>query len=184
MHTLKLRYIALAGVLLLGASAFMGELSHREARKQAKAIVAADVAATDTTVLQEKLADYTKSHMQASVSLVLDGSYKRALAAAQAAGAGSAATPALYQQAQAACSQGRVDSVRQAECVSNYVAARATPGKSPQAVAMPTKAQYTKTFMSPLWTPDPTGFAAALGWLALAGSIALGLGKRLFPTRR
>lgn len=177
------RYLLLSGVLLLVIAVVLGEVSHRHAKSLAVQIVNDDVAGKPTAAQQAELADYAKTHMQSSVALVLSGSFQRATDLAKAASKSNVAGD-VYQQAQAACTQGKADSVKQAACVSDYMAKNAKPGANPQVVEMPSKVQFTKSYQSPWFTFDATGIVTLLG-LALVAAGLIGSGtKRLLPRRR
>lgn len=174
---MRARYLIIGGVIVLAISWLLGNASYQSSHKQAKAIAVADVAGTDTVAYQAKLAAYVKAHMQSSVSVMLSGSYDRAKLAAEAA-ANPNSTGAVYAQAQAACTS-KADSIVQSRCVAAYVAAHSKANPNPVPVAMPSAADYTKTYLAPLWTPDATGFVAIIGWLALITGIAMAIGRLL-----
>ena len=128
-----------------------------------------DTAGLDTTADQQALATYVSTHMATSRTVLLVGSYNRAVQAAQAA-ANPASNGSVYAAAQAACAS-HANSLVQANCVQAYLAAHSSTGTNPQPAATPTKAAYTKSFTAPGWTADSAGIPllVALTAMALSG---------------
>lgn len=158
--------VALAGV-------GYGQLKAHQssAHKLAQAVAAKDVAGADAAPALATLKAYTSKHMETAETVMLDGSYKRAAAAAIAAG-NPGSNGAVYAAAQAACG-GHSDSITQAKCVQAYVASNSTSGANPQAVAAPNLADYTKSFPSPSWTPDSAGLCLLGAVIAAAAALYL-----------
>lgn len=168
----------LAAVGLVAAGLHYRTVSSHDARTKADQVAAQDVAGTDTTAALADLKLFVSSHMGASVSLTLQGSYDRAAAAVKASLAAQSATSQVYADAQRACS-GKSDSITQARCNQNYISTHLVNQATPAPVAEPKLSDYKQTLRSPAWTPDLAG-ALFLG-AAVSGVIALfGLRRRRY----
>lgn len=142
-----------------------------EAQRQADAIITADQASKPVDKDISRLKTYTKLHMNTSVSFALQGSYSRAVAAAQAAALQQTQSGAkVYTDAQAACSA-KVDSIQLSNCVTGYIAARATPTQPTVPTSTVDKNQFIYSFLSPTWTFDLAGIIITLGILLLVGCL-------------
>lgn len=154
------KYLLLVSVALLITGALMYRNNAVSAQKQVDAIIAADKAGKPVDVQIKKLETYVKSHMNASTSFALQGSYSRAVVAAQAAALQQTNAGAqVYANAQAACSA-RVDSIQLSNCVTNYIAANATPAQAPAPVQI-SKSLYIYKFVAPAWSWDIAGIIIA-----------------------
>ncbi len=170
---MKKRYLLAIALVAFLAAIIQIAANQAEARDQVASIIKKDEAGEDVSADIQKLKQYTESHMQTSTNLTLTGSYTRALAAERAKNQ-TGSNGDVYAKAQAACVK-RSDSVTQAKCVSNYVAANSTPGANPQPVNMPNQADYTKNFESPNWTSDAAGLTLLAGICALVMAVYVGL---------
>jgi hypothetical protein len=173
---MKARYcfgIALVAVII---GLWQVAAHQRYAGALAATITTKDNAGLDTTGDQEVLSAYVKAHMATSRTVFLAASYNAAAQAAQAA-ASPASNGQVYADAQASCAS-HANSLVQANCVQAYLSTHSASGTNPQAVATPTKAAYTKSFMAPGWTPDSAGIAL------LTALTALILGGYLMVLRR
>ncbi len=164
-----------AAIVLIAAGLFFRASSSHTARNQVTELTKADLAAPTSPTLLANLKTFVASHMGASVSFTLQGSYDRATAAAQAAAVAANATSQIYADAQKACA-GKSDSVTQARCNQTYLSAHLTNTPAPAVVPAPKLADYKYNLKAPFWTPD------------LAGALMLGavvaLGFSLFAGRR
>lgn len=153
--------LASAALLVIGVAAYRSNSS--TAQDRARALTEKDRAAEDVAKEVTDLERFSTGHMNADVTFTLEGKFQRDTAAAipQANGA-------IYAEAQAACSRG--DSVQQARCVSDYVAARLNPGDA-KPVILPNRASYSYTFRSPGWSPDLAGLCLLAGSLGFVGGI-------------
>jgi hypothetical protein len=154
---------------LVGLGAVFADQHH--ASSLASALLKRNAAGFNTTTDQQTLANYAQHHMGVSEKLFLAGSYNQAVQAAQLA-ANPLSNGAIYAQAQAACAS-HADSITQANCVQAYVNGHTQPSANPQAVAIPAKAAYTKSFTAPGWTPDVAGIAFLVAIVAAAGAAYL-----------
>lgn len=170
---MKPQYFFICAVLA-GIFGVAFALSHQhQANHLAAVITAADQGGQDTAGAQQTLSAYVHHHMGVSETVFLEGSYDRAVQAAQGA-SNPSSNGQVYADAQAACA-GHADSITQANCVQAYVAAHAAPSTNPQAVAQPTKMAFTKKFTGPSWTADTTGVA----FLVMLATIAMGFAQAL-----
>lgn len=156
------RILFVVAAIALGAAGIFYRASNAHtARLQADDIVKADAAGTDTTASLASLRDFVSSHMGASVTVTLKGSFDRAVAALPTP-APTANSSQVYADAQKACA-GKSDSITQARCNEAYISSHLTPATpTPAPVTPPKLADYQHVLTSPLWTPD------------LAGSLLLG----------
>lgn len=156
------RYLFILSLILLITSLLLYRNNAIQAQQQVDAIIAADKAGKPVDQDIKKLEQYVKTHMNASTSFALQGSYSRAVVAAQAAALQQTQSGAkVYADAQAACSA-RVDSIQLSNCVTNYIAANSTPGQTAPAPAQVDKNQYIYKFASPAWSWDLAGLLFAL----------------------
>lgn len=131
-------------------------------QKQVSAIITADKAGKPIDKQLTRLTAYTKTHMNASTSFALQGSYLRDYSAAQAAALQQTQAGAkVYSDAQANCSA-KVDSIQLSNCVTNYIAANATPNQAPAAITLD-KTKYMRTLTAPKWSWDLSGILIMLG---------------------
>lgn len=143
------RYLFILSLILLITSLLLYRNNAIQAQQQVDAIIAADKAGKPVDQDIKKLEQYVKTHMNASTSFALQGSYSRAVVAAQAAALQQTQSGAkVYADAQAACSA-RVDSIQLSNCVTNYIAANSTPGQTAPAPAQVDKSQFIYKFTSP-----------------------------------
>lgn len=159
---MKARYFVALAVLCFGFGVYQLFQSQQAAKSLQDTIVAKDASGYDTAAEQAQLVTYTASHMQTGRTIFLEGSYARAKAAAEKASV-SVANGSVYSQAQAACGGGHADSITQAKCVSAYVSSHAQPAANPQPVSLPSQADYTRKFASPVWNPSFGGIALLVG---------------------
>lgn len=156
-----------AAVVLMGVGLYFRQDNARQARLQADKLVQVDITATPSAQQIDELKSYVASHMGASVSFTLKGSYDRAQVAAQAAAsAASSASSQLYAEAQKACA-GRGSSVAQARCNQEYLSARLSAAPTPAPVPAPKAETYRYQLKAPFWTPDLAGA------LLLGGAVSL-----------
>lgn len=174
---MKARYLLALAALLLVASGVQMVAHQHHARTLEKAVQAADASGQDPAAGLAAAQAYLNKHMGVSLAIFLQASYDRALQAAQAA-ANPQSSGEVYAAAQAACA-GKADSIVQARCVQAYVSAHAPAAPNPQAVAMPTKADYTKRLSSPTWTADAAGITFLLGLVFLGTGGYLAIFRRL-----
>lgn len=158
-----LLFIAAMSIFLFGCMLLV--TNRQDAATQAKQIVASDQVGTnvDTDIIKLKL--FATSHMKVNVQFVLTGSYDRAVAAAKAK---ASKTNVSYAAAQAACDKKGVDSIRQSQCVSTYLAAHPAPVVTPK---MPDAAIYTYHIIGPAWSFDLAGLMLLFG--ALVAVVAI-----------
>jgi hypothetical protein len=132
----------------------------RTAAHKAAAAVAADAASQDVSASLADLKAYVAAHMGTSRTVTLSGSYARAQAASTAAAqAASNASAQVYADAQRACG-GKTDSITQARCNQQYIAAHLTTA-TPTPVPEPKLADYQHRLTSPVWTPSLAGVVLA-----------------------
>jgi hypothetical protein len=154
----------LAALVLAAAGIYVQWQNSQHAKNLAQSIEQQDLAGTSTTQSVADLGTYVKSHMGATVSYTLTGSYNRAVAAAKSSAAAEESNQGVYAAAQAAC-MSHANSIVQAECNQAYLQSHATELQSPAPVATPKLASYEYTVKSPFWTPDLAG-ALMLGAIA------------------
>ncbi len=173
---MKARYFFIFAVLsgLVGLAAVI--LHQQQATSLATQIQNQDNKGLPITTQEQQLSSYASRHMGVTENVFLGGSYDRALQAAQVA-ANPASNGTIYAEAQAACAS-HADSIAQANCVQAYVTSHVQPSTNPQAVPKPTKAEYTKSFGAPGWTPDVAGIAFLV--MIVAGA----MGAYLLAVRR
>ena len=137
---------------------------------QMNQMAAYDAQGKATTAQQQQLKQFIESHTGLSAQLFLQSSFERAEEAAKAA-ANPSSSGQLYAQAQAACG-GKSDSVTQARCVQQYIAARGPANPNPQPVVAPSRADYTFEAKSPMIVADTVGLLLiAMVALALIGLV-------------
>jgi hypothetical protein len=160
-------YFFLASVALLAIGIWAYRSNATTARLKTAQLVEKDRKGSDVAAEVTALERFTSGHMNSDTSFTLEGKLERDTAAAipQANGA-------IYAEAQANCQRG--DSVQQARCVSDYVAARVNPNEA-KPVILPNRASYTYNFRSPGWTPDLAGIALLAGFCGLAASAWMAL---------
>ncbi|HEX7259308.1 MAG TPA: hypothetical protein VF272_00025 [Candidatus Saccharimonadia bacterium] len=149
----------------------------KQTAKLVQSIVAVDKAGGNVSDKQRELIAYVRNHMRTSTSYMLEGSYGRAVSSAQAA-AIPGGNGKVYADAQAACA-GRADSVAQARCVQNFLAAHVVPAANPQSVALPAKSEYSVKLSAPGWTADSTGLAFLLALASALLSVYLLIVRRI-----
>lgn len=163
-----------AAVILGGACIFVRANSAHNSRLQADQIVKSDLSGADTAAAISSLKNFVNTHMGASVTFALSGSYNRAIAAAQASAAPPNASNQVYADAQRACS-GKSDSITQAKCNQNYLAQHLTVTPTPVTVPAPKLNDYQYNLVAPVWTPDLAG-ALLLG-AVISAFLGLVLGR-------
>ena len=173
----KRMLFVLAAVVLAVLGLFNASQNGKTARAKAATIVQNDQTGATDQLANADLENFVKSHVGATVTYTLTGSYNRAQAAAQAAAAAQTASNNVYAQAQQACS-GKTDSITQARCNAQYLANHQPPSPAPSPVPTPKLADYKHTLRSPIWTADLAG-AVFLGAL-----LSLILGLFVFKGRR
>lgn len=143
--------------------------------QMADAIAVLDTSGVDVRDSVAVANAYAGTHMDVATTIMLQGSYNRALSAANTPVA-AAGSGAVYAAAQAACG-GHADSITQARCVSNYVATHAAPGSNAPTsqLAPPNKADYTVTFKGPAWSFDDVGMLLLGAFGLLVAAIILSL---------
>jgi hypothetical protein len=175
---MKVRYLLVAAAVtaLVGVQQLAAHRQH--AAQLTVAVVTADQTGLDSAPPQAALAAYTKQHMGTQRRVFLSGRFEGATAAAQQA-ANPQSNGQVYAQAQAACG-GKLDSVTQARCVTNYVSSHSQPSANPQPVQLPERsdAQFNPVFTSPRWTPDSTGLALVLTLAFVLVAGVMGLRRR------
>lgn len=161
-----LLFVAAIGVALIAATLLV--TNRQNTVDQATKIVAADQAGTDVETDMLKLQAYAASHMKVNVKFTLTGSYDRAVSAAKQA---AAASNSVYAAAQASCDKQGVDSIRQARCVSAYVAAN---GGTVPDVQLPSKATFTHQYVGPAWSFDLPGILFIIsGLMAIVAVVSI-----------
>lgn len=163
-YTMKLKpsYILITSLCILALGGLLYRNNATSTQKQVSAIIAADKAGKPIDKQIKKLTAYTKVHMNASTSFALQGNYLRDYSAAQAAALQQTQAGAkVYSDAQAACSA-KVDSIQLSNCVTNYIAANATPNQAPAAITLD-KNKYIRTLTAPKWSWDLSGILITLG---------------------
>lgn len=158
MKYFKPKYLFIASLIFFAAGILLYRNNAVQTQNKVEAIIAADKAGKPVDEDIKNLEVYVKSHMNASTSFALQGSYSRAVAAAQAAALQQTQAGAkVYADAQASCSA-RVDSIQLSNCVTNYIAANSTPGQTAPAPAEVDKNQYVYMLKSPSWSWDLAGY--------------------------
>jgi hypothetical protein len=163
----------LAAILLAVAGVVVRQMNVNQAHLLASQVVAADVADASISAPLDSLRSYAATHMGASVTLSLTGSYNRAessaAAATEAAAKAQSANAQIYANAQQYC-MSKANSIVQAECNAAYLQQHLVATPSPTAVAAPKLADYQVSVVAPVWTPDLAGalFAGALVALVLS----------------
>ncbi len=169
----KSRYFFIIAIVAGLVCTLQLSATRHHAANLASQIASLDSSGQDVTSQLGELSTYTSHHMLASTSVYLKGSYDRATAAAN----GSAVDPAIYSAAQAKCAS-HADSIAQSKCVSEYMAANA-PQTNAQPQVQPSQADYTKTFVSPGWTPDGAGLSLLIGAVSAIVGIYLFIYRKL-----
>jgi hypothetical protein len=172
MQVMKKRYLLIAALILTGIGLSMLASYRSQAVQAAQSIISKDAVGDDTTADIKALTDYVHGHTRASVSFTLDGSYNRAVAAAQQTAAGGSGNASAYSTATAACTQR--DPVKTANCITAYIQTHTAPGAQPSAVAMPDKSKYTYNLNAPGWAPDAAGLSLLAAAILLVLTLYLG----------
>lgn len=163
----------LAAFALVAAGIYSRSLSEKEAKNLVNTVQSADVAGANSTTAISDLQSYVKSHVGASVTYTLTGSYNRAVTQANAAASAQNSNGQIYAAAQAACS-GKTDSITQAKCNQAYLQSHLANLPPQTTVLQPKLSDYQFSLRSPSWTPDLTG-SLFLGALA---AFILGLASK------
>lgn len=178
---MKKRYLLIAAAFV-GFFGLWQMVANRNASvAMAQKIIAKDDAGDDVKADLAALQAFTQSHTRASVKLVLNGSYNRAVQQAQQASAGGGGSSSLYQQATAACTS--KNPVATASCITNYVQTHAAPGQQPRPVQLPDQSKYQYVLNSPAWTFDAAGLAFLAAAVLLALALYFGIVNRSRKTR-
>ncbi len=171
---MKKRYLIIIAVLALITGLIGLGLNHQNVISSARSIIAKDQAGDDITADLNKLSNYVHSHSRASVTFSLEGSYKRAILAAEQASIPTA-NPAVYAAAQKACQVS--DAVKTARCMEAYVQSNSTPGTQPKPPVLPDHSAYVYRLNAPAWAPDLAGVSFLIALISLALAIWLGIMK-------
>lgn len=173
----KFIYLPLA-IILAAAGIILVQHNNQTAKQQSDAIITADNAGQDTTAALAQLKTYVKDHSDTQVGFTLTAAYQRAQAAAAAQAAATAGNAQVYADAQKACS-GHTDSITQAKCNEQYLAAHLQALPAPSPVVAPKSADFQYDLHGPVWTPDGAGlsFAGAVVAAVLA-IIGIAMGRR------
>ncbi len=166
----------LAATLLLCGLALRYQAA-TAARQTAAEIEQADRKGEDVAGRLTELARYSSSHGGAGVTVRLEGSYERAVAAAKAHNARAAASGSIYRQAQAACA-GRKSARDQAKCNQDFISSRLATG-AVEPVPAPDRSQFVRRLSSPPVALDVSGLMLLAGGLSLATAVFLFLRSRL-----
>jgi len=166
-----------AALLLLAGGLYVRAHNASVARQKADAVVALDKTGADTSVDRDDLKSYVATHMGASVTYTLSGSFDAAEAAAKAAANASSGTAQIYADAQRICG-GKTDSITQAKCNQQYIQSHLANLPTPTPVVQPKLSDYQYKLRAPLWTADLAGA------LLLGGIAALALAFLRMPRRR
>lgn len=148
-------FITAMAIILAGCMMLVN--NRQAAANQAKQIVVADQAGTNVETDLLKLKTYVASHMKTNVEFTLTGSYQREVEAIKTQANSS---NAMYAAAQASCDKRGVDSIRQSQCVAQYIAANGGPTAE---VKLPDVAKYTYHYVGPSWSFDLAGMAILIG---------------------
>lgn len=141
----------LAAAALVISGWYIRSTNAAAARAKAATITDQDRRGADTKDALTDLKTYAATHLGATITVTLSGSYERAQAQATAPATTNAQ---VYAAAQAACA-GKSNAVTQARCNQDYVSKHLVPTGSP--APAPKLADYQKTYKSPWWTPDLAG---------------------------
>ena len=162
-----IHYLVISSLALLIIGALLYRNNAVSTQSQVSAIIATDKAGKPIDKQLTRLTAYTKTHMNASTSFALQGSYLRDYSAAQAAALQQTQAGAkVYSDAQAACSA-KVDSIQLSNCVTNYIAANSTPNQMTATTITIDKPKYMRSFTAPKWSWDLSGIFITLGGLGL-----------------
>jgi hypothetical protein len=140
----------------------------QRAQTLAQQVVNQDQVDQDTTAQQTLLKDFVTTHMYATSTVFLQGSYDRAV---QSANSLSAANSQVYIDADNACAS-KANSIVQAQCHAAYLAQHLTPGAPLSPTTPPSKDKFTLTWHSPLFAPDMVGISFALALVLLVALIS------------
>lgn len=163
--------VILFGVALLGMR--HNDLTSFDMKKR---IVEKDNAGKDVQQDIEALREYSFTHMNASRSFVLRGSYERAKTKARAENDNSI-DGSVYEAAQAECDREGQRTTENAECVQQYVQQRLSD--TDNSVNLPHKRRFSYTFHSPVWTTDIPGISIAASILSLLTGGVIYIKRRL-----
>jgi hypothetical protein len=160
----KRTLFVVAAIALTLAGLVVRYENNRQARSLAVTVQQQDLSGASTTVSSANLLAYVNSHMGASITYTLTGSFNRAVAQSNAAATAASSDSQIYAAAQAACS-GKTDSITQAKCNQAYLSSHLSSMQQTAPDAQPQLASYQHSLKAPTWTPDLAG-ALLLGALA------------------
>jgi hypothetical protein len=172
---MKKRYLLMLAVLGVITGLVGLGMNRQNVVESAQSIIAKDKVGDDIAADMKALNDYVHSHTRASVNFTLEGSYQRAVEAAQQAAQPTANT-AVYNAAIKNCQV--KDAVATAKCMEKYIQTHATPGTSPKPVVLPDRNSFVYQLNSPGWAPDLAGLSFLTVALCLALVFWLGMFKR------
>jgi hypothetical protein len=160
----KRTLFVVAAIALAVAGLVVRNENNKQARTMADIVQAQDLSGASTAASLDDLQTYVNTHMGASVTYTLTGSYNRAVAQANAAATAASSDSQIYAAAQAACS-GKTDSITQAKCNQAYLSSHLSNAPQAAPVAEPQLASYQHSLKAPTWSPDLAG-ALLLGAIA------------------
>ncbi len=151
---MKKRYLIIITIISIIAGLVALGLNHQYVKTLAQSIILKDKSGEGTSTDITKLSDYVHSHTRSGVSFSLEGSYARAVQAAEQA-AIPTANSAVYNAALASCQV--KDPVKTAHCIEAYVQSHAAPGTDAKPVILPDHGAYVYQLNAPGWAPDVAG---------------------------
>ncbi len=169
---MKKRYLIILAVLAALAGLVGIGLNRQHVVSAAQSLIAKDKVGDDTTADLKALGDFVHNHTRASVTFSLDGSYQRAVQAAEQA-AVPTSNSAVYNAALKNCQV--KNPVATAQCIQNYVQSHAAPGAQPKPVTLPDHNAFVYHLNSPAWAPDLVGLSFLAVVICLALTAWLGI---------
>ncbi|HWZ65211.1 MAG TPA: hypothetical protein VNX65_00255 [Patescibacteria group bacterium] len=182
LRKLRLWQLVLLFILMVGLSISFLRQNNLEMVRLRDAVKTSDANGGDVRATLVNLQRYVNGHMNTEMGrgIYLDNTYQQAYnRALQSAAGNNSPDSAAYQQADLNCRKVfTASSSFQAyvQCVTDKVSASG-PAKDPLAVFKPPPTDLFKyNFASPIWSPDPAGFAvlaALILFIFIIGDICL-----------
>ncbi|MFI5240646.1 MAG: hypothetical protein ACHQUB_02970 [Candidatus Saccharimonadia bacterium] len=165
---MKIRYLLLILIIAIITGLIGLGISQQYVVNSAQHIIALDKVGSPTEAEIAVLTAYVHTHTRASVTFSLDGSYQRAVQAAELASQPQA-NASVYPIALSICQV--KNPVTTAQCIQNYVQTHAPAGSNPQPVVLPDHNTFVYSIDSPAWAPDLAGISFLVAFVSFVLAI-------------
>jgi len=187
---LRIKHFLIVFVLSLPLSAYLLRQSNLKVIELRDKVLQIDEETGDIKQIEphlQELRSFTLTHMNTDVGVIeLPGTFNTAVEKLRlAAEKSGTANGSIYAEAQSACEDPFILLTARAQCVQDFVLARAAPGTDPVIeLDFPDKNLFAYSFASPKWSPDVAGFSVLLSLMSFIVSIFLVLTRVLLPLLR